>query len=383
MNLLCPNCQKPLSVPEQYAGQPMRCPLCAGTFTVPALPQSPAPPPPPTAAPSPPPQEPQLAPTPPADVYGFRDPVAPPAPTPVNPPAAPAPSSAPPEFDLQVMPAAPGAPPRTPAAPQTPYVEGQPTYPVTPPPEGYHRKLSAWFSPKVLQYVAPGCVVLIFILTFFAWTGIYPGGVAATTQNAWQAMFGYHTDDPDMPKIITYEDKFKDDDKDKPEEEKRIDDRPGINILLIFYFILFLPTLLITLACLASSFMPPAQLPTVLHSILPWRWGIVAALNLLVLLFLVLQMLLGFSLENRWLGAKDTELNREEKARVKLEGKALTTSEARELAVQRGVDHQAVSRTIWLDLVVLFHLLAVLGAAAMFWVLRRGARPAPRIDLLT
>ena len=39
MNLLCPNCQKPLTVPEQYAGQPMRCPLCAGTFTVPALPQ--------------------------------------------------------------------------------------------------------------------------------------------------------------------------------------------------------------------------------------------------------------------------------------------------------------------------------------------------------
>src|SRR5271166_5273233 len=47
MNLLCPNCQKMLQVPEQYAGQLMKCPLCTGTFTVPALPQAPAPPPPP------------------------------------------------------------------------------------------------------------------------------------------------------------------------------------------------------------------------------------------------------------------------------------------------------------------------------------------------
>ena len=40
MNLLCPNCQKMLTVPEQYAGQLMKCPLCNGTFTVPALPSS-------------------------------------------------------------------------------------------------------------------------------------------------------------------------------------------------------------------------------------------------------------------------------------------------------------------------------------------------------
>ncbi len=47
MNLLCPNCQKMLTVPEQYAGQMMKCPLCAGTFTVPGLPAAAAPPPPP------------------------------------------------------------------------------------------------------------------------------------------------------------------------------------------------------------------------------------------------------------------------------------------------------------------------------------------------
>ena len=93
MNLLCPNCQKPLTVPEQYAGQPMRCPLCSGTFTVPALPASVAsaapvvasPPPP---APTPPSGVANVAPAVPGDTYGFKDPIAPPPPLPT--PASPA-----------------------------------------------------------------------------------------------------------------------------------------------------------------------------------------------------------------------------------------------------------------------------------------------------
>lgn len=36
MNVLCPNCQKMLQVPDQFAGQAMKCPLCGGAFTVPA-----------------------------------------------------------------------------------------------------------------------------------------------------------------------------------------------------------------------------------------------------------------------------------------------------------------------------------------------------------
>src|SRR5882762_10036273 len=51
MELLCPSCQKKLTIPDQYAGQLMKCPLCQQTFTAPALPATPAaamaPPPPP------------------------------------------------------------------------------------------------------------------------------------------------------------------------------------------------------------------------------------------------------------------------------------------------------------------------------------------------
>lgn len=38
MNILCPSCQKMLQVPDQFAGQMMKCPLCGNNFTVPSLP---------------------------------------------------------------------------------------------------------------------------------------------------------------------------------------------------------------------------------------------------------------------------------------------------------------------------------------------------------
>jgi LSD1 subclass zinc finger protein len=56
MEFLCPSCQKPLQVPDQYAGTRMKCPLCQAMFTAPALPPAsssaapgpaPFPPPPP------------------------------------------------------------------------------------------------------------------------------------------------------------------------------------------------------------------------------------------------------------------------------------------------------------------------------------------------
>src|SRR6516164_1038425 len=103
MNLLCPNCQKMLTVPEEFAGQLMKCPLCAGTFTVPGLPG---------AAPPPPPPEP--------DLYSIRHEAPPPAPPPLPPV---------PDFEL--------SPPLPPTATTTkPAAALAPPPPPPPPPEG-------------------------------------------------------------------------------------------------------------------------------------------------------------------------------------------------------------------------------------------------------
>src|SRR6516225_5171125 len=56
MELMCPHCQQKLTIPDQYAGQLMRCPLCNGTFTAPAL--SAPPPPVFSMTPEPPPPSP-------------------------------------------------------------------------------------------------------------------------------------------------------------------------------------------------------------------------------------------------------------------------------------------------------------------------------------
>ncbi len=338
MNLLCPNCQKPLTVAEQYAGQPMRCPLCAGTFTVPALPQTPPPSPPPA----------------PAETYGVKDPVAPPPP--------------PPELNFESAPPAPKAPSSftgsPPSGPSPAFTDEQPNFPVTPTPEGYHRKYTIWFSPRVLQYVAPVAVFLILILTFFAWTGVYPGGVPSAWQNAWQAVYGGWSYDADVI-------------KDHPPFAEGAG--PGWNFLLLFYLLLFIPTLVVTVGCLALAFVSPAKLPPAIHPILPWRWGIVAALNLVLLLFLVLQLMFGFSLENSYIAAADKAVAAKAQDR---KGGVSSSEEQRSDAIERGRARQDVSRTVWLDLVVLFSILAVAGAGLMFCLNRRGTRPAPRIDML-
>ena len=89
MNLLCPNCQKPLTVPDQYAGQPMRCPLCQGTFAVAAPPVAANPPQQRAAPPAPPAQ-----PSPPVPAPVVQQPAPRPAPPAITapPPPPPAPS---------------------------------------------------------------------------------------------------------------------------------------------------------------------------------------------------------------------------------------------------------------------------------------------------
>jgi hypothetical protein len=324
MNLLCPNCQKMLTVPEEFAGQLMKCPLCAGTFTVPALPGAPA--------------------ASPADVYAVRQEPAPP------PPHGPGTS------DFQPSPPSPAAPPPSTA---------------TLPPEGYQHAATVWFSPKVLPWVAPACLFLVFILSLFPWVGLYPGGVAAATQRPWQATFGWVSVDGDMKSYVPWmkDEKDKEDDKDKGKYE------PGWSVLTIFYLLLFFPALALTVASVVLDHLP-LKLPPALQQVLPWRWGIVAAVNLILFLFLALQLLLGFSLESRYKDYVET------KFKVSAKEPKSTQQQKTEEALQ-GAALQSLHRTVALRLVILLHLVAITCAALMFWVAQRGTgRPLPKVELL-
>jgi hypothetical protein len=132
MDFRCPSCQKDLTVPDEYAGQQMKCPLCQNTFQAPALP---------------PPVAPAAAPAAGPGTY----PVA----TEPIPPAAPPPHQ-------EVTPRKPEPPPAPPSPPPVPTGE-------------YTRTRSTWISPRVVPWIAPVAVLVTLLLSFFSWAG-YAGG---------------------------------------------------------------------------------------------------------------------------------------------------------------------------------------------------------------
>ncbi len=127
MNLLCPNCQKMLTVQEDQAGQMMRCPLCSGTFTVPSLPTGPG--------------------APAAAVAG----------------GGPAAASTGPPDDVFRFAAAPPEPPTVTHRPES----GPP--PETPP--GGATGFTLTVQPQVVPWIAPAALAVAFFLLFLPWSG--------------------------------------------------------------------------------------------------------------------------------------------------------------------------------------------------------------------
>jgi hypothetical protein len=307
-----------LTVPDEFAGQLMKCPLCNGTFTVPGLPGV-APPPLPAGAPGP-------------DIYSIRHEPSPPAPPPVY---------LPPPPETTVL---PPPPPKS-----------------SPVLTDYQGTLSVSLNPQVLPWIAPACLLLVFFLQFFNWVGLYPGGEPAETGTAWRTAFGYYDVDGDLKPLVPF-----------VEDEKF---KPGVSVLTIFYLLLFFPVLAVTVASVVLPMVPMNKLPPQVTDLLPWRWGIVAAANLLVFFFLGLQLLLGFSLDSRYRDWVDNEIKRDAKNNP-------TTQERKLSDAKRGELLERLRHTFWLRLVVLLHLTAIISSALLFWVDRRGThRPLPKWEL--
>lgn len=348
MNLLCPSCQNPLTVPEQYAGQLMKCPLCNNNFTVPALPAStPAAP-----SPAPPPSSP---PTPALETYGVAaDPVLPAAP----------PSAAP---SLELAPTLiPGAMPALPSivAPAAASTPASPAPPAAP--AGYTRKAAFALNPRVVPWIAPICLFVVFVLTFFPWVGYFPGGYGVLTQSAWGAAFGGYSVDKVFDSKMEWEKSTKDDEK------------PGAGVLLIFFLLALAPAVLLGAAAVAlPRIKGQVKLPPVATRLEPFRWLLTTAVTLIALLFLLLQLLTGFSLEAR---TRDKIDKASEAAR-----KAATPEGEKFVDIQDGMKLGAfmMHRTLWLRLSFFLLVLAALGAGTAHWLEQRGPnRPLPRFEAM-
>jgi hypothetical protein len=211
-----------------------------------------------------------------------------------------------------------------------------------------------------LPWVAPVCVLLIFILQFFDWVGVYPGGrLGAASQGAWGAAFGSIWVDPDL--------------KEKFWNTSKKDESPGPSVLAIFYLLLFVLLVLpVTIASVVIDRIP-VKLPPGLQNIMPWKFGIVAAVNLIVFLFLLLQLAFGFSIESKYKELVKASFG-------STEGKP--TTEAKQVEAERDMRLQALSTTFWLRLAVTLHVIAIIAALLMYWLERRGPnKPLPYLEL--
>lgn len=332
-----------LTIPDQYAGQQMRCPLCQGMFSVPALPSTPAPvvTPPPTPPPPPPP----LTPAPPQeDIYALKNdvPTPKPAPAPEPSPSKKSPASKhEPDFDL---------PPAPPA-----------------PPGDYTRAFAVWISPRVLQWIAPAALLFVFILTFFSWVGDYPGGFPVTTQSAWGAGFGGWTSDGNVAQL-------------SPPVEvggeavpfvNARDRKPGASVLTIFYLLLLIPTLLVVIASVVLPFTEE-RLPRQVRDLMPWRQALALVLTLLTFLPFLGQLVAGYAIESK---AREVANKKIDAARA-----GEREPSTKEL-LDEAVFLDRFRWTNWLRAAFLLHLLAVVCLALEFWIVTRRGRPLPRAQL--
>jgi hypothetical protein len=234
-----------LTAADQFAGQVMKCPHCGNTFTAPALPKAPTPSTAPAATPATAGEASPSAGAPPREDIFL---------------SSPATSTA----SAESAPSGTAGP--RPTTDQPPPVSPLPVS--AGPQAGYRRTYTIWISPRVVPWVAPVCLVVVFMFTFFSWLNTRIPGLGVRGDSAWTIAFGQG------------------------------------NALLIVYLLLLVLALLVAPA---SVILPRLSitLPPAVQQIMPWRSGIVTGAILLAFLFLFLQLLKGFSEEAGEMAAFD------------------------------------------------------------------------------
>ena len=328
MRLLCPHCQESLTVPDSEGGKTVHCTYCGKPFSAP-LPYEAS--------------TPALA----AEPYPVKpEPAA--APAPVVPPPKPAPVA-----------------PKSGALPAV--TDGWDTpAPPTPLPgpelSGYANVRTLPIDLKVVRWVAPAALFVAFILTFFSWDGLYPGGYGAYTQSAWGCLSAGFAVDP------VAEEEFK--------LAEELGKRTPSNLWLLPYLILLIVVLVVAWAGPVVELMKP-KLPAVVQDLWQYRAAALSGGVIILLLLLSAQWASGFGLQ-RAIKEKAEVLVQDEK------GSAATPEKIQRVEMKESMERARwVARTtVWLRLAYLMHLLAALAVVTEALVTLRGNKPVPRVGAM-
>jgi hypothetical protein len=338
MNLLCPNCQKMLTVPEEYAGQLMQCPLCRGTFTMPAMPSQGGAPKPPAPTPPPPPDT-FTIPLPPSGVF-----------------------LAPPELKPSTPPPAGGRPPvplRDSSLPMEPVMMPGPA-------AGYRHAIPLRFNPAFLRWLVPVCLILVLVLSFFAWIGSFPGGVTVVSQTGLQMAFGGWNEGQLLELARAGGG------QNNPVKQM---EPPKSSLWMIFGLLSIYLAVLLAVAFVVFNFLPSNSAPFI-QGLRRWQGFILGAVCFLAFMFLVIDMIAGSQLKK----TAEGPIEGVTKSMPQIPDEKV--NEQMQQAV-RGAILGAISihHTLWFRLAFALLVLAFLGGFLEFWGTRRGNRPAPKIEI--
>jgi hypothetical protein len=217
-------------------------------------------------------------------------------------------------------------------------------------------------NPQALTYLPLVLLAGAVILFFFTWIGAYPGGYPVYWQRGWQVVGGWFGTD------LAGNAEF--------ELQKSLEENRGFGPTTLAYFLVLLAAVILSASTLVVPRLPMI-LPALLQRILEWRPLLAAGTTLVALLFLILQMVMGFPLERAFAAIVDKDLKeRREQAK--------TPEQVQRVEIKRGSElaRFSVGYTGWLYLNLICLVGAMVAALLDFWLIRRGKRALPKMELL-
>ncbi len=318
--LICPNCAKFVTVPDEASGTTVPCPECKAPFPVPAR----------------------------------YDPVVSVPPAPLTPPVVPPPVAPPP--------APPGVTPEAMAAV---------THPPPPASAGYEHTLGVSLKPSTLAWVPAVGLTLVLVLTLFPWVGSYVGGSAVYSQTAWRALAGSPSRNFHLEELSRQQAGWPADVLNKVSSDW---------LLMVPYLLLLILAVAAAWAERLVADVNRSKLPkqaAVVGDLWAHRVLVLSGLAVALVVLLLLQAGRGFGLER---AMRQAVAERYAEDRTKAAGNQAELDKI-EFRADQELSKFNLERTAWFELAVGLHLLVVLAMVGRFWLDRRGSKPPPRLVL--
>ena len=345
--LLCPKCLKTITLPDDFSGGDVTCPMCHHSFPAPArynptvLVDASVPASPPIT---------QTGPLATAVAGGSNS---------LNPLASATRSPEPTMLSSEIPSTRPPLPPGL--MPPVPPVGTSPSTPSAPMASGYTKSHGFVISPRGVAWLPAILLTITFVCTFFPWVGTYLGTSAVDTQGPWKALFGAINRDYAMERFM--------------QTPAGWLDKVDSNWELLLPCLLALIVAVVLAWADRTGHTLDSRIPPALTKLWMWRIPLIGFFAFLSFGLMIIQVAHGFGLERamRKVVTEQFSKQREEAAGSQDKLGRLEYDEQQEYK-KFNLEH-----TLWPYLAIACNLLAVLALLCRAALDSRGSKPPPQI----